>query len=143
MSNDKVGYGKPPKKHRFKKGQSGNPRGRPKKIKSDSSNPTEAEILEKLANETVFVDGREMTKRELELRVLEKKALSGNISAMKLQEEKRAKAGVCDDKPKLKGVLRLGPKPTQEEWMERAEKNQAQYRENRQDDGIESKVVED
>ena len=28
-----VGYGKPPKEHRFKKGQSGNPRGRPKDAK--------------------------------------------------------------------------------------------------------------
>ena len=28
-----VGYGKPPAEHRFKKGQSGNPRGRPKKAK--------------------------------------------------------------------------------------------------------------
>ena len=27
-----VGYGKPPKKHRFRKGQSGNARGRPKGI---------------------------------------------------------------------------------------------------------------
>ena len=28
--DDEVGYGKPPKQHRFKPGQSGNPRGRPK-----------------------------------------------------------------------------------------------------------------
>ena len=33
-----VGYGKPPKQHRFKKGQSGNPSGRPKGTKS--SKPT-------------------------------------------------------------------------------------------------------
>lgn len=32
-SQGDVGYGKPPKQHRFKKGQSGNPRGRPKKPK--------------------------------------------------------------------------------------------------------------
>ncbi|MEM6538853.1 MAG: DUF5681 domain-containing protein [Pseudomonadota bacterium] len=34
---DEVGYGRPPKAHRFKKVQSGNPRGQPKKYKSDVS----------------------------------------------------------------------------------------------------------
>ena len=29
-----VGYGKPPAEYRFKKGQSGNPRGRPRKAKA-------------------------------------------------------------------------------------------------------------
>ncbi|MCC0063663.1 MAG: hypothetical protein H6895_06185 [Defluviimonas sp.] len=30
-NDDKVGYGRPPEKHRFKPGQSGNPRGRPRR----------------------------------------------------------------------------------------------------------------
>ena len=36
-----VGYGKPPKEHRFKKGQSGNPRGRPKDAKFSRPAPHE------------------------------------------------------------------------------------------------------
>lgn len=31
MSDDKVGYGKPPKASRFRPGASGNPKGRPKR----------------------------------------------------------------------------------------------------------------
>ena len=31
---DKVGYGKPPKHTQFKKGQSGNPKGRPKQVQT-------------------------------------------------------------------------------------------------------------
>ena len=39
MHNDdyNVGYGKPPKASQFKKGQSGNPKGRPKKVKEITS----------------------------------------------------------------------------------------------------------
>jgi len=134
MSDDKPGYGKPPKKNQFKKGKSGNPRGRPRKVVEKPKNPSEAEILKKISNETVVVDGQEMSKLELSLRVLQKKALSGDIRAMKLLEEKQAKAGIAGGKPYRHGVLRLGPKPSLEEWEKRAGENQAQYRENRRDD---------
>lgn len=35
VNNDKVGYKKPPKKNQFKKGKSGNPKGRPKKAEGE------------------------------------------------------------------------------------------------------------
>jgi len=56
-----VGYGKPPRNAGFKKGQSGNPRGRPKK--------TLPALLLAALNEPVFVTidrkRRKITKREV------------------------------------------------------------------------------
>jgi hypothetical protein len=42
-----IGYGKPPKQHQFKKGQSGNPRGRKKQDKTIRS------ILRRISNEPI------------------------------------------------------------------------------------------
>lgn len=123
----KVGYRKPPKEHQFKKGRSGNPRGRPPKQKPE--NPCEADILRKISAETAIVNGKEMTKLELWLRVLEKKALQGDLRAMKLLEEKLQKAGIDGGKPERKGVLVLPPPVSEEEWIKQVEKNQAKYRE--------------
>ena len=36
-SDGAVGYGRPPKKHQFKPGQSGNPRGRPRESKNEAT----------------------------------------------------------------------------------------------------------
>ncbi len=46
--NHSVGYGKPPKQHQFKKGQSGNPRGRPR---GAANRITEESILTHVARE--------------------------------------------------------------------------------------------
>jgi len=134
-ANHKPGFCRPPKEHQFKKGTSGNPRGRPRKQKPDPSTNSDAEILTKLYDETVLVDGKEMSKRELELRVLQKKALSGDVPAMKLLDERSKKAGVAGGKPRRVGVLCVPPPVSAEEWAKEAEKNQAQYRENRHNDG--------
>jgi len=62
MGDYEVGYGKPPRHTRFKKGQSGNPRGRPSGSKNLSTLLTEA------LNEVVIVaengGRRKITKRQ-------------------------------------------------------------------------------
>lgn len=77
---DGVGYGSPPKHSRFKPGQSGNPKGRPKGVKN-----LKTDVLEKL-NATVKVnqDGHvtKITTRRASLEVLAAKALRGDQRAI-------------------------------------------------------------
>ncbi len=71
-----VGYGKPPMATRFKPGQSGNPRGRPKRI------PTLAECVEREARRTIVAteDGtaRRMSKLDALAKRLMQQALKGD-----------------------------------------------------------------
>lgn len=83
MTNDSngIGYGKPPKHTQFKKGQSGNPKGRPKKPKNLPA------LILKLFGEKIVVksSGRRhsMTKLEALLVQLINKALSGDMKALR------------------------------------------------------------
>ena len=75
-----VGYGKPPKKHQFKKGQSGNPKGRKKNSKNT------LEILKNELNQKVSLteNGKEvvLTKRQAMLKHMGNKAVKGEMKAM-------------------------------------------------------------
>lgn len=91
-----VGYGKPPKATRFKKGQSGNPRGRPRSARGLRTLLEEA-LVQKI---TVTEGGRTMriSKREALILSLITKALKGDMRAaaqtLRLME-------VHDEKPAL------------------------------------------
>lgn len=84
MSHDKdddeaVGYGKPPKKHRFPKGQSGNPKGRKKGargLKTDLA----AELVSTM---TIQMNGKQVTatKQRLMLKTLTARAAAGDTRA--------------------------------------------------------------
>jgi hypothetical protein len=78
----KVRYKKPPLHTRFKKGQSGNPRGRPRGAKNFSS------VLNDALNQPVFVTEngrrRKISKRELGIRQLVDKFAMAEIQATRM-----------------------------------------------------------
>jgi hypothetical protein len=82
---DKVGYGNPPKHAQFKKGQSGNPKGRPKQVMEHM--PVSRIIRQSLSEEVQGqVNGktRKMTKLEAIIEVQSAMALKGDTRAAKL-----------------------------------------------------------
>ena len=82
MYEEEKGYGKPPKKHQFKKGVSGNPRGRPK------GKTSLLDDLNKIVNQRISVNlnGQTMrlTKRQAYLQRVTNDAIAGGASAGRL-----------------------------------------------------------
>lgn len=78
----KVGYGKPPKEHQFKKGQSGNPRGR----KPRTTNVTKllATELDRLISVRDGDGEKRITKREALMTSLVNDAIKGKAAARQL-----------------------------------------------------------
>jgi hypothetical protein len=77
-----VGYGKPPRHTRFSKGQSGNPRGRPKESKNLAT------LLKEALNEPVIVaengGRRKITMREAIIKQLVKRSATADLRATKI-----------------------------------------------------------
>ena len=90
-----VGYGKPPAAHRFQKGQSGNPRGRPRKARTvlaptsrllGSDEPTTTLILEEAYRTVRVREGDrvvDMPVNQAILRAMQQNALKGNRLAQR------------------------------------------------------------
>jgi len=81
-SENQLGYGKPPVDTRFRKGQSGNPKGRPRGTKNLAS------TVLKTGRERVRVKGpngtRSITKLEAVMMQLANQAAQGNLGAARL-----------------------------------------------------------
>lgn len=77
--NGTVGYGRPPKQHQFKKGRSGNPRGRPKGSKNEAT--IWREVLSKRVS--IREDGKPRKASVLEAMILKyvERALGDDIKA--------------------------------------------------------------
>ncbi len=80
--DDEVGYKKPPRKTQFKRGQSGNPRGRPK-----GSRNLKAELAEELQEQIRIKEGgapRRVSKQRAMLKSLAAKAVQGDARSATL-----------------------------------------------------------
>jgi hypothetical protein len=86
----RVGRGKPPKEHQFKKGQSGNKKGRPKGARSIYTH-LERELARKV---TINENGRarKVTKDELMAMALVNKAAKGDPKAIQAVQKMREEA---------------------------------------------------
>jgi len=82
QSDYEVGYGKPPRHTRFKKGQSGNPRGRPGGSKNLKT------LLSEALNEPVIITEngrrRKITKREAIVREVVNRSATPDLRAVKI-----------------------------------------------------------
>ena len=118
-----VGYGKPPLIRRFKVGQSGNRRGRPRGLKNRKT------IVREIANEmhAVTEDGRRrrLSTLELMLLALRNHMAEGNVRAFRAYKKYLEKYEPQDTHPNA-GYLVVSATMTVDEFIRETEKDSAE-----------------
>ena len=127
MSNYDVGYKRPPAEHRFRNGNDAGRNGRRGNKPRAKVDNSAAGILRRLDAETVVVKGRKISKLELELRILQARALAGDMKALALLDRRRQ---MIPDTPSDRGggVLLLPWPGPLHEWEASAAIQQAKFR---------------
>lgn len=126
---EEVGYGKPPIHTRFKKGQSGNPKGRPKK--SLSINKMLGELF--LKKETIMVNGKavEMPVIKAALMKQREKILQGDTAGLKAIWPQLMEIVKKNEPQKPGSVFFINDiydeDVSDEEWLEEGRKNTVGY----------------
>lgn len=114
---DRVGFRKPPKKHQFKKGVSGNPKGRPKKMAGEQqiAGVLTETVKVKRKGKVEFIDVSEAYMRSLVTSALNHKKLSAILMFLDLCEQYHL-IRACP-KPQTHGVLHIPRDWDHDEWI--------------------------
>jgi hypothetical protein len=125
---EEVGYKRPPAKNRFKKGRSGNGRGRPR------GRQNVAKVASRLFDETIPIRIGDTKLRlpymEALVQVTKVKAMQGDAKAQRNLTYMMEQLGLYDEKsePERQGVLVVSKgRPTQEEWYYMANRPEGGY----------------
>lgn len=113
--NYEVGYGKPPKHTRFPKGKSGNPNGRPKKLKKL------ADVFAQSLAKEIEIKGKVITKLELIVEAVIQHAVKGKPAALNIVLEQLAAINADQPEefvPEVADRIALG------KWIKGLEKQQ-------------------
>lgn len=126
MSGYEVGYKKPPIKHQFQPGQSGNPKGaKPKQKRTEKA----VDVVRRVCEEVFHHNGKSYTANELVLIAMRKKAMKGDNVAAKAFIALQRELGLLAPAAATGGGVLLAPAPMPlEEWEIRAFHQQAKFR---------------